>query len=162
MLKQELVHFPLFQGLSEDQLRLLEPLLEYCSFPVGTTIFDQGAPADCLFFLLVGTVEVIYKPYDGPALPVARITSGGVFGWSAALGRDVYTSAALTAETVEAYRVNGQKLHSLCERYPETGVVILERLASIIADRLSSTHDQILAVLQSGIDCGENSGRSKK
>jgi CRP-like cAMP-binding protein len=162
MLKQDLAHFPLFQGLSDNQLRLLEPLLEYCSFPAGTTIFDQGAPADYLYFLLVGTVEVIYKPYDGPSLPVAKISSGGVFGWSAALGRDVYTSAALTDDPVEAYRVNGQKLHGLCEHYPETGVVILERLASIIADRLSSTHDQILAVLQSGIDRCENSGRSKK
>jgi CRP-like cAMP-binding protein len=162
MLKQELVHFSIFQGLSDDQLRLLEPLLEYCCFLAGTTIFEQGAPADSLYILLVGTVEVIYKPYDGPALTVAKINSGGVFGWSAALGRDVYTSAALTEDSVEVYRLKGEKLHYLCEQYPETGVVILERLASIIAERLSSTHDQIFAVLQSGMDRCDTPGRSKR
>ncbi len=162
MLKQELANFPLFQGLSEAQLLEINPLLEYCHFPAGMVIFEQGAPATCLYLLVSGCVEVRYKPYDGPILTVAKISPGGVFGWSAALGRDVYTSAAVAGEPVEAQRLYGEKLHCLCDRHPETGVVLLERLASVIAERLSSTHEQILAILQNGLDRCEGPGRSEK
>lgn len=162
MLRQDLAQMSLFQGLSAAQLSTLDPLLDYCLFLPGTIIFEQGSQADALYLLLVGCVEVIYKPYDGPALTVARITPGGVFGWSAALGRDVYTSSAVAGEAVEAYRLNGQRLHQLCESHPETGVVLLERLASIIAERLSSTYEQILSVLQNGMERCEDPRRSKK
>jgi len=162
MLREDLDRFSLFHGLSEAQMHLLEPLLEYCAFPAGQVVFEQGAAADSLYVLLRGTVDVRYKPYDGPELTVARIQPGGVFGWSAALRRDAYTSAAVTCEAVEAYRVNGAKLRCLCEHNPETGMVLLERLASIIAERLSSTHDQIMAILQNSLDRCDNPERCKK
>lgn len=161
MLKQDLAHFPLFQGLSENQLQTLESILEYCHFPVGTTIFDQNEPATALYFLLNGCVDVIYKPYDGPALKVARVIPGGVFGWSAALRRESYTSAAVTNEPVEAFRLTARKLFSLCDENPETGMVLLERLASVIAERLSSTHERILEILHNGMDCADDPGRRK-
>lgn len=152
MFRQDFAHLPLFQGLSAEQLLQLEPLLSLYHFRQNHVIFEQGHPAENLYVLQTGEVEVRYKPYDGPILTVAHIQVGGVFGWSAALRRSVYTSSAVAVQESYAYRISGQKLRQLCQRYPETGVMVLDRLADVIAERLRSTHTKVIQVLSQGMD----------
>ncbi len=154
MLKQSLDHLALFQGLNQQQLDLLMPLLKVVIIQPEQVVFEQNRPADYLYILLTGEVVVSYKPYDGPPLTVARIQPGGVFGWSAVMQREVYTSRAVASVASEAYRISGDKLRCLCETHPDTGVVILERLASVIAERLRNTHHHILDLLNQGMDSG--------
>jgi hypothetical protein len=45
-------------------------------------------------------------------------------------------------------------LRCLCETHPDTGVVILERLASVIAERFAQHHHHILDLLNQGMDSG--------
>lgn len=152
MSQEAFADLDLFQGLSAEQLRELDSLLVHCHYPQGTTIFEQGQAATNLFVVTQGEVVIHYKPYDGPALVVARIQTGGVFGWSAALGRDLYTSGALAATDCGAYCISGAQLQRFCSRCPDTGAVFLERLASGIARRLNSTHTQILSILSRGVN----------
>ena len=156
---------PIFRGLDEMQLEFLDPFVELCHFAKGQVIFDQGQPATFMYILRQGEVIIQYKPYDAPLLTVTHIEPGGVFGWSAALGRVEYTSAAIAAVDSEAYQLRGEGLSQICDQYPETGVVILGRLASVIAERLQSTHIQILSMLSHGLygDCEKrNGGNGKK
>ena len=78
----------------------------------------------------------------------------GVVGWSAALGRRTYTSKAECATYTQLLRVRGTELRRLCEQYPDIGVIILDRLATVIAERLSTTHAQVVALLQLGLKNG--------
>jgi len=146
-----LINLPLFQGLSSDQVAQLQPLFSPCDYAVGTVIFQQGEPAEHLYAVLTGEVIVRFKPEDGPALVVARIRPGGVVGWSAALHSHKYTSAALTSEESQLLRVRGTDLRSICEQQPDLSQVLLDNLAGIIAERLRSTHPQVLALLQLGL-----------
>ena len=127
-------------------------LLEPVNLAQNEVIFEQGRIAEHLYILLEGEVVVNFKPYDGPQLTVAHIHSGGVFGWSAILGRQVYTSIALAAVDSVAIRMRGEELRSLCEEKPQTGLAILERLAGAIAERLNSTHAQIFTMLTKSMD----------
>lgn len=162
MLREHYTHLSIFEGLDSAQIELLSPYFEEMCLPEGGIIFEQGEVADCLYILLEGEVEVRYKPYDGPPLTVAHITPGGVFGWSAALGRQVYTSGALAWRDCRMVRVRKDSLRRLCECSPQTGGVLLDRLAGVIAERLRNTHATILEMLSQGIDtsgnCSEKDG----
>jgi CRP-like cAMP-binding protein len=163
MFRQDYARFSIFEGLDESQIGQLTPYLVECQFPPDYIVFEQGQPAENLFILLSGEVNIYYKPYDGPTLTVAHIEPGGVFGWSAALHRDCYTSAAVTMRESLAYRIRGINLQAIRERYPETGQLLLERLAGVIAERLRSTHTQVLGILSQGLDTSANlSQRSSK
>lgn len=151
MFRKEYARLPFFAGLDEDQISRLSPYLFECTLNKDLVIFEQGQLADYLYLLLSGEVEVRFKPYDGPSLTVARIEPGGVFGWSAALRRDVYTSGAIALQDSLAYRIRGESLPEILERYPETGNILLDSLASVIAERLRSTHAQVLEVLSQGM-----------
>jgi CRP/FNR family transcriptional regulator, cyclic AMP receptor protein len=152
MLRQDYAQFSIFAGLDGNQISQLSPFMVECQIPKDYVVFVQGQPAEYLYILLTGEVVVRYKPYDGPPLNVAHIQPGGVFGWSAALRRDLYTSDAIAMQDSTAYRIRGSSLHVIHAKYPETGQILLERLASVIAQRLQSTHSQVLGILTQGME----------
>jgi len=152
MYRQALFDLPIFQGFTPAQLDELSAVMQVCEFACQRTIFEQGQSAEYLYILASGEVHVQFKPYDGPPLLVARIEPGGVFGWSAALGRKVYTSGAVSVCECQALRMSSYQLHHLCEQHPETGMVFLERLADLISERLRSSHGQIMQLLTQGKD----------
>ncbi len=161
MLKRDALILPVFQGLTDTQLDLLAPLFELRSFKPDMVIFQQGQMAAQLYVLRTGEVEVRYKPYDGPELTVARILPGGVFGWSTALGRPVYTSAAVAVQPSQAWCICSNQMNALCQQSPETGRALLEHLAGGVTDRLRGTHTQIMGLLTRNMDRSGDCRRSE-
>jgi len=151
MTEQELARINLFRGLDPHKRDLITRLGTRQAFEAGDIVFSQGQPATHLYLLLRGKVTIRFKPDDGDPITVTELESGGVFGWSAALGRGRYTSGAICQKQSEALVISGAALRRLCEVDPETGVLILERLAEVIAERLQATHAQVLAMLHQGM-----------
>jgi CRP-like cAMP-binding protein len=141
----------LFQCLSPEQRDQVRPLFVPCEFEPETVIFEQGEATKYLYLILEGEITIHFKPDDGPALIVARVRPEGIVGWSAALGSPSYTSAAITTTECHLLRVHGSDLRTLCEKYPETGALVLERLATVIAERLRNTHEHVIALLEQGL-----------
>lgn len=152
MFLQRFTDLSLFQGFTPEQITEIYPILDQIPCEQDAVIFQQGQLADYLYILEDGEVVIQYKPYDGPALVVARIRPGGVFGWSAALGREAYTSAAVVTQPGEAICIRKDSLQKFCSQHPETGKILLDRLASMISERLNSTHREVLNILTNGLD----------
>lgn len=144
-------HLSLFTGFSPDQLDLLQPLFTVCEQQDGDILFQQGETAGYLYFLVEGEAVVRYKPDDGPWLTVARICPEGVLGWSAALGSPLYTSSGICTTDSILLRISSANLRRLCEEHPHTGRLVLERLATMIAQRLRNTHSYVIALLEKGL-----------
>lgn len=143
----------IFQGLGADEYCLLEGLFEAFDCPAGTTIFEQGEPAEYLYLLLSGTVRIGYKPYDGPPITITHIQSGDVFGWSAVVGTSLYSSGATSDGPCSLLRARGAALRRLCLQQPQTGAAILDRLASKVSSRWSDAREQVRQMLQQVVHC---------
>jgi len=164
--------FALIEGFTEDQINLLHPLIDDVTFEANQRIFDQGDQAKFLYFVLEGKVSIRFNPEDGPVLSVAELDEGDVFGWSAAMGSECYTSsdegdvfgwsAAMGSECYTSSAVctergifvqmKGEELKNLCQEHPETGILILNRLAGVIAQRLRGTHEKVVELLHQGLN----------
>jgi CRP-like cAMP-binding protein len=143
--------FPLFDGFSEDQMDFLRPLFVSSECHAGTVLFDQGEPAIYFYLLASGEVAIHYKPEDDEDIVIARIKPGGMIGWSAVIGRRCYTSAAICTEYTQLLRVRGSDLKTLCAQHPQTGNLFVDRLADVVAQRLQSSHPQVLELLENGL-----------
>jgi CRP-like cAMP-binding protein len=152
MTTKDINQIALFQDLGTKDINLLKGIFTVTHFDKDTLIFQQDAKAEYFYILSSGKVIIHYKPYDGPPLVIARISPGNVFGWSAMLRRDVYTSDAIAVEDSVAYCVPGSELLALCAQYPDSGAIILKRLANVISERLQGTHTEILKIFRSGMD----------
>ncbi len=156
MLEQIFHQIPILADLTPEQLYLLEPIfsLEIC--PQERVIFEQGAPADYLYVVIEGEVLIQFKPHDGEVITVARIKEGGVFGWSAAFGNETYTSGATCTAQTRLLKVLGEDLKNLRQNHPETGILILERLAKVVLERVKRTgaQSQVVALLEHALKNG--------
>jgi len=152
MLRPEYARLTIFDGLAPGVLSAIAPYMEEVRHPRGATIFIQGQIADSLYILVNGEVRIRFKPYDGPTLTVARIHPGGVYGWSAVMGHELYTSGAQTMEDSVSLRIRNRNLQRLVEVHPQAGAALLERLAASIAERLRNTHTAVLEILYRGLD----------
>jgi len=159
---KQLETVPLFKGLDTHTLDLLEPLFEPFSCAAETVIFEQGQRANYLYLILAGSVEVLYKPYDGPALTVTSLKAGSVVGWSAAIGNTVYTSGAICREDCQAIRMRGEDLHRLCTKEPESGQIIMNRLADSVSSRWDDAQNQIQVLLEKNISEIKSANRRRR
>ena len=141
----------LLKDLSEDQMDLLRPLFEELSFRASTVIFQQGEKAEFLYLVINGTVDMSFKPYDGMPMTVSHVSKDGLFGWSAVVGSEKYTSSAIAIEEVKAFRVRGSELRRFCVEHPQAGKAILERLADGASSRWKDAHKQVEAMLFQGL-----------
>jgi CRP/FNR family cyclic AMP-dependent transcriptional regulator len=146
-----------FQGMTPAQLTLLRPYFELCDCPPAMAIFAQGASALYLYIVVAGEVLIEFKPYDAPSMVIARVKPGGVFGWSAALGNQAYTSGAVSTTYTQVLRVLGEDLRALCEKNQDIADIILRRLADVIAER-HNVHPQVMAILENGLRNGKSGG----
>ena len=140
-----------FKELSPEQHALVQPLFIPCDLYAGTILFEQGEITDYLYLVTDGEVIIRFKPDDGPALTVAHVRPLGMVGWSAALGNSAYTSSAVCYSECQLLRVRSADLRKLCEKHPETGTIVLDYLATLIAQRLRNTHSHVLELLKQGM-----------
>ena len=142
----------MFEDLNETMISVLTPLSEVFSCQPGSVIFQQGDQAEYLYLVIDGKVDMSFKPYDGNPMTISHIDKGGLFGWSAVVGSDTYTSTALAIESVKAFRIHGSDLLKFCQEHPEAGKDILERLADGVSSRWKDAHKQVQSILFQGMN----------
>lgn len=148
MMLQELTDFKLFHDLNETDLALLSRYTTLRFFPAGSVIVEQYETANFIFLIITGTVEIRYKPYDGPELTLSTVSEGGVIGWSAALGHATYTATAIASNDVQALMLWGNGLRDLLKKDPVTGQRIIDRLAQSVSTHWGNAQRQVKSMLQ--------------
>lgn len=143
---------PLFHDVDAQHLALLRPLFERISYRAGTAVIEQGAAADFLYLVEHGLLAISYKPYDGEPITITHVEEGGIFGWSAVVGSDHYTSSGIAVEDLDTLRIRGRDLRKLCAKHPQAGRVILDRLADAVSARWKDSHEQVKSILKSGMN----------
>lgn len=156
MLTNDQLKITLFEGFTAGELDELKRIIEVARYSAGEAILRQNHRATNLYIVVTGEVEITHKPYDAPEISVGRLSSGGVFGWSSILGREVYTSTVTAVEPSSVYRIQAYKLQQFCELHHETGVVLLEKIAMSVAQQPAKIHEQIMSMINLAMTCRED------
>jgi CRP-like cAMP-binding protein len=147
LMLETLPDIPFFRDLEPAQIAALKPLFESFTCATETAVFEQGDLATHLYLILKGRVAIQYKPYDGPAIILTRLYEGDVFGWSAVIGSERYTSSIVSETPLETIRIRGRDLWRLVDGHPQTGRVIIDRLAGMVSPRWTNAQEQIQSLL---------------
>lgn len=147
----EFHRLPVFASLLDAHMQLLEALIETVNYPAGSFIIQQNSPAEYLYIVLGGKVQISFKPYDGIPITVSHVEPGGLFGWSAVIGSETYTSSAIAIEDLKAIRIHGDELRGVSAENPEAGRAILNSLANAVSARWKDAREQVKLILEKGM-----------
>jgi CRP-like cAMP-binding protein len=149
---EELSGFSIFSGLAPQQLATLAPIFWRQEYEAGRHVFQQGDQALNIYIVESGEVVLRFRPYDGGSMDIETIWPGGVFGWSAALGRPHYTSGAQCNGVTMLLVTHGSDLRRVMRRDRELGVLLLDSMAQLVAHRLDSFRSQLMLLLHAESD----------
>ena len=139
-----LTSLPLFSNLSQRDWRELSDLFHQRTYSDGEIIFEYDTPGLGMYIIIEGSARVINMDHSGNEIEVALLNNGEFFG-EMSLVEEVYRSAAVIAvgktHLVGIFR---PQLKDLMHRRPKLGLLLMERLAVIIVNRLHEANKKLI------------------
>jgi glutaminase len=135
----------LFKGLTQEDCRLLESIVQPLIFEKGDVIIREGTDANFFFVLARGTVSVQIKVpgRDDRKKRVASIGPGLSFGEMALLDGGKRSADIVADERVICYGLRVEQLQELAAEHPSIMITILSNLTREFSERLRHANEEI-------------------
>ena len=131
----------LFSGLADAEAAVLATFFEHVEVEPETVIVRQGDPADALYVVQSGEVEVRLRGSDGESTPVARIGAGDYFGEIGVLTGSSRLADVVAMEPTELLRLSKDDY----ERYLAQVVEVEQQLERTATGRASEAARRLLS-----------------
>jgi len=136
----------LLDGLSEDVISAVAPLLRERTFAKGDVIINEGEAADRMFFLMKGRVDIFG---GGKSFKIAEVFSGSYFGEMGLFAVEKRSTTVIAAEDVTVMELTSEDL----QRYREkTGQDLLNEFVRnhchILDRRLRKTNEKTVLTMR--------------
>lgn len=130
---QLLAKVPLFQGFTDDQLRLIAFGAERRKIGGGQALFREHSPAECAFVIGSGSFDLYAAGRSGKAELQARTTTGTLLSELALFTLCERKYTAVATEDSEVIRITRILFHRMIEEFPDVADVVLARIRDNIA-----------------------------
>ncbi len=130
---QLLSQLPLFNGMSEDQLRLVAFGADRRVISNGQMLFRESSPADSAYVIVSGSVELSRIGRDGKPEIQAVVGAGTLLSELALITLVERKFTAIAREDTAIIRITRSLFHRLIEEYPDAALLIEQRIRDNIA-----------------------------
>ncbi len=147
--KFALAELDVFQGLSPEELHLVETIIRPLVFEKGELVIREGDRAKLFFALARGSVSVLIRvptPTGEKKRRIATLGPGLTFGEMALLDRGDRSADVIADERVVCYGVAIEQLQELSATHPNIMVTILSNLTREFSERLRRANEAIRAL----------------
>jgi voltage-gated potassium channel len=121
---------PLFAGLEASRIAEITGLLKRRVIPARSAIVHRGEPADAMFFIMAGEVEVEVPPH-----PV-RLGPGQYFGEIALLRDTVRTATVVARKETQLLALDATDFRNLLDSHPE----LKAQIDAVAEQRVAQAH----------------------
>jgi len=140
--------FAFFADLDEAEVNSLAAIARKIAFERGDLVCREGDPADMLYLLMDGWVDVFVKiNSQGQRRELlATLSKGDIIGWSAVVQPHVYTTSVGCASPVQTIGFQGDNLLKMFAADQKLGCTLMTKICQVIANRLLATRQQMVSL----------------
>jgi signal-transduction protein with cAMP-binding, CBS, and nucleotidyltransferase domain len=124
-----------FNGIDQAVVEEIKTACTAKAYAAEDIIFEKGSPADCLYILEKGSIDLLLKKADN--LVYTLDSEGEVFGWSSIVEKGVYTSTATCVTDASVLCISKKDIEGIFDRNTEAAVTFYRRLGSIFSKRIT-------------------------
>ena len=139
----------IFKGLELDVLDEISDLCDRLNLMDGEVLISENdTESNDLFILYEGRVEIVSNS-TGVTSDEVSISKQDkeIFGEIRWISGSKRTATIRCVGSVDAVRIDGDKLFQYLESHPATGYVIMQRISMLLANRLDQTNNLLKQVL---------------
>lgn len=141
---KDLKEAELFKGLNSKQIQSLGKHFIEEDFQSGQVVFSQGTPAEKLYILLDGQVNLGIKARSEVDITAySVIIKGEAFGLSSLIKPYRNNVSATCNKRTRVLSIKGEVLRRLMKQNSKMGIEIMEKIAELYFNRLNSTRAMI-------------------
>ncbi|MFQ6537737.1 MULTISPECIES: cyclic nucleotide-binding domain-containing protein [Aphanothece] len=122
---------PLFGGLNEDEQSTLAAEAHCLRFASHETIVREGDPGESLYQVVQGSVEVLKETGSPPAVRVAQLDPGDIFGEMSLLTDSARSATVRAIDECLLLEVQQRHLRPILQENPQ----LMDELARLVTNR---------------------------
>ncbi|MGW7529318.1 cyclic nucleotide-binding domain-containing protein [Streptomyces sp. NPDC054783] len=134
----------MLRALPTDHRQRIMRIAREVSFPQGTRIFQEGAPADRFWIIRTGSVELDTHVPGRRTAVIETLGHDELVGWSWLFPPHVWHLGATATTPVRAYEFDAVAVRSLCQDDPALGQAVTQWVGEVLAHRLRTTRTRLL------------------
>jgi CRP-like cAMP-binding protein len=138
--------YPYFAGIKDESLKAVAMISEERSAAAGAVLFREDEPANHLFILAEGEVDIRYAVGGGEHKSVDTLVGGDLMVWTAVVPPHKTHSTAVARKDVRLVAIDAPKLRALCEQDPLLGFRLMSGIAEAVSHRLHGAGVQLAAM----------------
>jgi len=139
----------LFEGLTEEQLKAVADISEDTTCQQGEMLFWEGDPAELLYILVEGEIDVFVQLSSRPERVTVSVINQPyqTIGWSGLVTPNVYTASALCEVDCRLVAIDGPALIEVLKGDTAMGFIVMGRIAEMMNSRMRNTRFALLKTL---------------
>jgi CRP/FNR family cyclic AMP-dependent transcriptional regulator len=139
----------LFEGLAEEPLKAIADISDEVKCPHGEVLFWEGDPAELLYILLEGEINIFVQLSSSPGRVTVSVISQPyqTLGWSGLVVPHAYTATALCEADSRLIAIDGEGLMEVLKGDPAVGFAVMGRIAEVMSSRMRNTRLALLKTL---------------
>jgi CRP-like cAMP-binding protein len=152
MVSPELLRrYPFFGPLSAAQLKSIAMIADEDSVQQGQELFEECQPANQLYLLIDGSIDLSYKseeeyhPKKTKVFSVGEINPEEVFGISALIEPYEFNATAVASQDSRVVKIDAEQLRELISEDNQLGYILMHQISKTAMERLAYTRVQLAA-----------------
>ncbi len=148
---ERLRSYRFFAGLTHEQLVAISMIAMEETYEPGVILFEKGLPAEKLYFLVEGCVDLYYTtnghrtasfPYG---IPVGEVCPGEAFSISALIEPYKLSSTARVGSPSRVIQIDAKALRVIFKKDKRMAYLLTRQAAQAVRARLDATRVQLAA-----------------
>jgi CRP/FNR family cyclic AMP-dependent transcriptional regulator len=130
------------------------------AYETDDVIFTETDEARYFYILIKGHVKLHIGGDGYTAYVINR--AGECFGWSSLIDRSHYSASAICVAPTALMRLEKTNVQNVLRNDPHTGLIFMERLASMIGDRLLRCYQTLASPASLALNPTEGTGQVRE
>lgn len=126
----------LFEGFTQEQLRLLAFGAENVHLPADRKLYREDDEADSAYVVISGRIA-LYREVEGVRAEVGSAGPGSMLGELALIADTRRLTSAAAAIDSEIIRLNRKMFHRILEEYPEAAARLHQHILEDLQDMIA-------------------------
>ncbi|TVS10194.1 MAG: hypothetical protein EA424_25750, partial [Planctomycetaceae bacterium] len=129
-----------------ESLKEVAMISEEISAAAGETLFKQGDPAELLYVMTEGEIDLQYELGSGELRTVDTLVAGDLAVWSTVVEPYRCTASGTIRKDTKLLAIQGAKLRELMETNHDLGYRLLLSVTKLLATRLEGARVQLATI----------------